>query len=155
MASENILTEEGKKKLEAELHHLETEGRAEIGERIKTAREFGDISENSEYDEAKNAQGLMEARIAEITRILSEATVVSTDKKSGTVGIGSTVTVKMGGRERKFSIVGSAESDITNNKISNESPVGNALIGHKAGDEVVSVGPTGKKVSLSIEKVEN
>lgn len=155
MANENILTEEGKKKLEDELHRLETEGRAEIGERIKTAREFGDISENSEYDEAKNAQGLMEARIAEITRILSEATVVATDKASGTVGIGSVVTVDMAGRERTFSIVGSAESDITANKISNESPVGHALLGHKEGDEVVSVGPSGREVHLTIKKVQN
>ena len=79
MASNDyILTEEGRAKLEEELHYLETEKRAEIGERIKVAREFGDISENSEYDDAKNEQGMMEARIAEITRILSEATVVTT-----------------------------------------------------------------------------
>ena len=75
-----ILTQEGKDKLEEELHFLETEKRAEIGERIKVAREFGDISENSEYDDAKNEQGMMEARIAEISRILSEATVVNTPK---------------------------------------------------------------------------
>ena len=75
-----ILTEEGKTKLEEELHYLETEKRAEIGERIKVAREFGDISENSEYDDAKNEQGMMEARIAEITRILGDATVVSAPK---------------------------------------------------------------------------
>ena len=77
-----ILTEEGKAKLEEELHYLETEKRAEIGERIKVAREFGDISENSEYDDAKNEQGMMEARIAEITRILGDATVVSAPKRS-------------------------------------------------------------------------
>ena len=77
-----ILTQEGKDKLEEELHFLETEKRAEIGERIKVAREFGDISENSEYDDAKNEQGMMEARIAEISRILSEATVVNTPKRS-------------------------------------------------------------------------
>lgn len=92
-----ILTQEGKDKLEEELHFLETEKRAEIGERIKVAREFGDISENSEYDDAKNEQGMMEARIAEISRILSEATVVNTPKRSNSVHIGSTVTVDMGG----------------------------------------------------------
>ena len=97
-----ILTQEGKDKLEEELHFLETEKRAEIGERIKVAREFGDISENSEYDDAKNEQGMMEARIAEISRILSEATVVNTPKRSSKVNIGSTVTVDMGGRERVF-----------------------------------------------------
>ena len=92
-----ILTQEGKDKLEEELHFLETEKRAEIGERIKVAREFGDISENSEYDDAKNEQGMMEARIAEISRILSEATVVNTPKRSNSVHIGSTVTVDMVG----------------------------------------------------------
>ena len=94
MANDNyVLTEEGKKKLEEELHYLENEKRAEIGERIKVAREFGDISENSEYDDAKNEQGMMEARIAEISRILSEATVVNAPKRSSKVNIGSTVTV--------------------------------------------------------------
>ena len=88
MANDNfILTQEGKDKLEEELHYLETEKRAEIGERIKVAREFGDISENSEYDDAKNEQGMMEARIAEISRILSEATVVNTPKRSSKVNI--------------------------------------------------------------------
>ena len=81
MADQNILTEEGKQKLEDELHYLETEKRAEVGERIRVAREFGDISENSEYDDAKNEQGLMEARIAEITNILANATVVATSKR--------------------------------------------------------------------------
>ena len=131
-----ILTQEGKDKLEEELHFLETEKRAEIGERIKVAREFGDISENSEYDDAKNEQGMMEARIAEISRILSEATVVNTPKRSSKVNIGSTVTVDMGGRERVFTIVGGAESDVAAGKISNESPVGAALLGHKKGDLV-------------------
>ena len=134
MADNNfILTPEGKENLEAELHYLETEKRAEIGERIKVAREFGDISENSEYDDAKNEQGMMEARIAEISRILSEATVVNTPKRSNNVHIGSTVTVDMGGRERVFTIVGGAESDAAAGKISNESPVGSALLGRKKG----------------------
>ncbi|MEG0217754.1 MAG: transcription elongation factor GreA, partial [Raoultibacter sp.] len=88
-----ILTAEGKVKLEEELHYLENEKRSEIGERIKVAREFGDISENSEYDDAKNEQGMMEARIAEITHILGDATVVTTPKRSTKVNIGSTVIV--------------------------------------------------------------
>ena len=137
MADSNfILTQEGKDKLEEELHFLETEKRAEIGERIKVAREFGDISENSEYDDAKNEQGMMEARIAEISRILSEATVVNAPKRSNSVHIGSTVTVNMGGRERVFTIVGGAESDSAAGRISNESPVGHALLGKKVGDVV-------------------
>ena len=138
MADNNyILTPEGRQKLEEELHYLETEKRAEVGERIKVAREFGDISENSEYDDAKNEQGMMEARIAEIGRILSEATVVEAPKRSSKVTIGSTVTVDMGGRERVFTIVGGAEADVAAGKISNESPVGKALLGRKTGDIVV------------------
>ena len=156
MANENyVLTQEGKEKLEEELHYLETEKRAEIGERIKVAREFGDISENSEYDDAKNEQGMMEARIAEISRILSEATVVNTPKRSNKVNIGSTVTVNMGGRERVFTIVGGAESDVAAGKISNESPVGSALLGHKKGDTIEATGPTGKDITMEILKIEH
>ena len=150
-----ILTQEGREKLEEELHYLETKKRAEVGERIKVAREFGDISENSEYDDAKNEQGMMEARIAEITRILSEATVVNTPKRSSKVNIGSTVTVEMNGRERTFTIVGGAESDVAAGKISNESPVGAALLGHKKGDEITTTGPTGKEIVMSVLKIEH
>ena len=150
-----ILTQEGKEKLEAELHFLETEKRAEIGERIKVAREFGYISENSEYDDAKNEQGMMEARIAEISRILSEATVVTVPKRSSKVNIGSSVTVDMDGRERVFTIVGGAESDAAAGKISNESPVGSALLGHKKGDVVETQGPTGKKIVMTIVKIDH
>ena len=156
MANDNyVLTEEGKKKLEEELHYLENEKRAEIGERIKVAREFGDISENSEYDDAKNQQGMMEARIAEISRILSEATVVNAPKRSSKVNIGSTVTVDMNGRERVFTIVGGAESDAHEGKISNESPVGQALLGCKKGDEVTTTGPTGRDIKLTVIKIEH
>lgn len=152
--SNYILTQEGRDKLEEELHYLETEKRAEVGERIKVAREFGDISENSEYDDAKNEQGMVEARIAEITRILSEATVVNTPKRSSKVNIGSVVTVEMNGRERVFAIVGAAESDVAVGKISNESPVGSALLGRKKGDSIKTVGPTGKKIEMTILKIE-
>ncbi len=149
-----ILTKEGREKLEEELAYLENEKRAEIGERIKVAREFGDISENSEYDDAKNEQSAVEARIAEINRILSEATVVNTPKRSTKVNIGSTVTVDMNGQERVFSIVGAAESDVAEGKISNESPVGSALLGHKKGDEIETVGPTGRDINMTILKIE-
>ena len=156
MTNDNfILTPEGREKLEEELHYLETEKRAEIGERIKVAREFGDISENSEYDDAKNEQGMVEARIAEIGRILSEATVVTAPKRSTKVNIGSTVTVDMGGKERVFSIVGAAESDVAEGKISNESPVGAALIGHKKGEEIETTGPTGRVINMTILKIEH
>lgn len=154
MADSNyILTPEGREKLEEELHYLETEKRAEIGERIKVAREFGDISENSEYDDAKNEQGMMEARIAEITRILSEATVVSAPKRSSKVTIGSSVTVKMNGAERVLTIVGAAESDAANGKISNESPIGAALLGHKKGETFTVTGPTGKSTEIEVIKI--
>ena len=149
-----ILTEEGKQKLEEELHILETERRAEVGERIKVAREFGDISENSEYDDAKNEQAQLEARIAEINRILGDATIVTTSKRSKSVGIGSVVTVIMDGKERVFNIVGAAESNVREGKISNESPVGAALLGHKKGDQVSAVGPTGRNIEMTIEKIQ-
>ena len=151
---EKVLTPEGKAKLEEELHYLETEKRAEIGERIKVAREFGDISENSEYDDAKNEQGMVEARIAEINMILSEATIVESSKRSRNVSIGSTVYVTMNGAERTFTIVGAAESSVSEGKISNESPVGAALLGHKKGDTVLAVGPTGREITLVINKIE-
>ncbi len=155
MEKDYILTEEGKAKLEEELHYLETEKRAEIGERIRVAREFGDISENSEYDDAKNEQAMMETRIAEITRILGDATVVATPKRSTKVNIGSTVTVDMGGNERVFTIVGGAEADSAAGKISNESPVGSALLGHKKGDAVEATGPTGRVITMTILKIEH
>ena len=137
MADNYILTPEGKQQLEEELHYLETEKRAEVGERIKVAREFGDISENSEYDDAKNEQGMLEARIAEITRILGEATVVATPKRSNSAHIGST------------------EADSHAGKISNESPVGAALLAHKKGDEIETTGPTGRVIKMKIVNIEH
>ena len=155
MANEIVLTPEGKQKLEEELHFLETEKRAEVGERIRVAREFGDISENSEYDDAKNEQGLMEARIAQINDILSNAVLVEAPKRSNRVNIGSTVTVDMDGRERVFTIVGAAEADVSSGKISNESPVGAALLGGKKGDHFTAEGPTGRVIEMDIVKIEH
>ena len=155
MANEIVLTPEGKQKLEEELHFLETEKRAEVGERIRVAREFGDISENSEYDDAKNEQGLMEARIAQINDILSNAVLVEAPKRSNRVNIGSTVTMDMGGRERVFTIVGAAEADVSSGKISNESPVGAALLGGKKGDHFTAEGPTGRVIEMDIVKIEH
>lgn len=148
--SEIILTEEGKQDLLDELHYLETEKRAEVGERIKIAREFGDISENSEYDDAKNEQAMMEGRIAEINRILQEATIISASKKGSKINIGNTVTVEMNGAERVFTIVGGAESNVAAGKISNLSPVGQALLGSKKGDTVTAVGPNGRETQIKI-----
>ena len=155
MATEIVRTPEGKQKLEEELHFLETEKRAEVGERIRVAREFGDISENSEYDDGKNEQGLMEARIAQINDILSNAVLVEAPKRSNRVNIGSTVTVDMGGRERVFTIVGAAEADVSSGKISNESPVGAALLGGKKGDHFTAEGPTGRVIEMDIVNIEH
>lgn len=153
--SEYVLTKEGKKQLEDELTYLEKDKRAEVGERIRIAREFGDISENSEYDDAKNESAMLESRIAEINRILSEATVVDGPVDKDTVSIGSKVTLDWGGKKRTFTIVGAAESDISVEKISNESPVGAALIGHKKGDAVSATGPTGREINMTILKIEH
>ena len=153
MSKEMLLTQEGKEKLEQELHYLENEKRAEVGERIKIAREFGDISENSEYDDAKNEQAMVEGRIAEITQILANATIVDAPKRSTKAIIGSTVTVQCAdGRERDFKVVGTAEADSSAGKISNESPVGAAILGHKKGDHISLEGPTGKKIEFTILK---
>ena len=149
-----VLTQEGKEKLEEERRYLETEKRAEVGERIRVAREFGDISENSEYDDAKNEQGMVEARIAEINHILSEATVVVAPKRSQKVNIGSTVTILLNGEEKVYTIVGAAESNVRQGKISNESPVGAALLGHKKDDEITTYGPTGREIVMKVIKVE-
>ncbi len=154
MSREIILTEEGRDDLKVELEELETVKRAEVGERIKNAREFGDITENSEYDDAKNEQAWLESRIIEINQILANATVVEAPKRSNKVAIGNKVTVQiLGGAEREFTLVGAAEADAAKGKISNESPVGAALIGAHKGDEVTAEGPTGKEIKFTILKI--
>ncbi len=151
--SGNVITEAGKKQLEEELAYLEGDKRAEVGERIRVAREFGDISENSEYDDAKNEQAQLENRIAEINRILSEVVVVDAPVDDDHIHIGSTVTLDWGGRERVFTIVGGAESNVHEGKISNESPVGAALLGHVEGDTVTATGPTGREIRATILRI--
>lgn len=153
-ANDVVLTADGKAKLEEELRYLETDKRDEVGERIRIAREFGDISENSEYDDAKNEQAILEQRIAEINDVLANAQVVDTPKKGNRVVIGSTVTLADDdGRERVFTIVGGAEADSAQDKISNESPVGAAVLGHKKGDVIEYEGPTGRKMKFTLTKV--
>ena len=134
-----LLTSEGLKALQDEREHLKTVTRNEIAEKIKIARGFGDLSENSEYDEAKNEQAKIEARIVELEAMLKNAKVIDDmDIAEGTITIGCTV--KLYDCEFKeeivYTIVGSAESDPLEFKISDESPIGAALIGHVAGDEV-------------------
>lgn len=144
MAKDNVLTAEGKKKLEDELYNLENVERAEVIERIKEAKSFGDLSENSEYDEAKKAQGMVEGRIQEITRILENASVIEIPKRITRVSIGTTVVIKdtASGNEIELKIVGSAECEPAKMEISDESPVGAALVGLKKG-EIASVDTPG------------
>ncbi|WP_055665235.1 transcription elongation factor GreA [Desnuesiella massiliensis] len=136
-----IMTYEGVKKLEEELEYLKTVKRKEITEKIKVALGYGDLSENSEYDEAKNEQAFVEGRIASLENMLKNASVIDESEIStDTVSVGSIVKVKdyEFDEEVEYTIVGSAEADPMNFRISNESPVGNALVGKKIG-EVVEV----------------
>lgn len=136
---ENLLTLSGLAKLEEELEYLRATKRAEVAQRIKQALAFGDISENSEYDEAKNEQAFVEGRIAQLENILKTAKVIDDeDINTDIVNVGAKVLLKDEefDDEMEYTIVGSAEADPMNLKISNESPVGKALIGRKAGDVV-------------------
>lgn len=135
MSKPVILTYEGLKKLEEELEYLKTVKRAEVAEKIKQARAFGDLSENSEYDEAKNEQAFIEGRIATLEAMLKNAKVIDEeDIKLDQVSIGCTVKVydESYNEEVEYTIVGSAEADPMNNKISDESPIGKALLGKKS-----------------------
>ena len=155
MAERVFLTKEGKEELEKELKVLVLEKRVEITERIKIARDFGDLSENAEYDAAKNEQARIEARINEIETMLKYAEIIEeTGKKKGVISLGSTVDVidKTYDEEMTFKIVGTTEADVTQGKISNESPIGNALLNRKLGETVEIVVPEGK-IILEIKKV--
>lgn len=136
---EVILTREGYEKLTAEIEYLQTEKRREIAERIRIAREFGDIAENAEYDDAKNEQAMLEHRITTLEERLVEARVVAEDEIStDVVSIGSTVRLKdiEGKSTVEYHIVGSAEANPEERKLSNESPVGRAIMGRKKGETI-------------------
>jgi transcription elongation factor GreA len=157
MAREVVLTPEGFDKLKAEIEHLRTAKRREVAERIKEAREFGDISENAEYDHAKNEQAMLEARIAQLEDKLRHASIIDENQiETGVVSVGTKVRVKdqKSGQSVLYQIVGSAEADPSENKLSNESPVGSALIGHKRGDLVTVSVPRGPNRKLKITKIE-
>lgn len=143
---EVILTVEGLKKLEQELEHLKTVRRREVAERIKQAREFGDISENSEYEDAKNEQAFIEGRILTLEKSLRNARLVDENElKDDAVHIGSTVRIKdlQEGETMEFTVVGSSEANPDDKKISNESPVGKAILGKKTGNTVDVTTPSG------------
>jgi transcription elongation factor GreA len=157
MPKDVILTPEGLEKLKEELEELTTTKRREVAERIKDAREYGDISENSEYDDAKNEQAMLESRIAALEEKLRSATVVDAkDITTDVVGVGTAVKVKDGstGKSETYQIVGSTEANPAEKKLSNESPVGRALMGHGKGDKVTVQLPNGKARDLTIQKIE-
>src|SRR5919201_1300685 len=157
MPREVILTREGLEELKAKIEHLATTRRHEVAERIKEARAFGDISENSEYDDAKNEQAMLEKQIAELEEKLRSATVIDeSDVTTDVVSVGVTVHVKDQKTDKsvKYKIVGSAEANPAENKLSNESPVGKALLGKKRGELVSVPVPRGPARKLKITKIE-
>jgi transcription elongation factor GreA len=143
---EVILTAEGYAKLKREIEFLQTEKRREVAERIRVAREFGDIAENAEYDDAKNEQAMLEHKIAQLEeRLLSARVITKKEISKDTVSVGSTVRIRDVAAKQTFEyhIVGSAEANPAENKLSNESPVGKAIMGHKKGDVVEVAAPRG------------
>lgn len=141
-----ILTTEGHQKLEQELEQLKTVRRKEVSEKIKVALSFGDLSENSEYDEAKNEQAMVEARIAEVEQMLKNASMLDESGiTTDTIGVGSVIKIKhlKLGKEDTYKIVGSTEAAPLQKKISDESPVGKAMLGHHVGDIVDVEAPAG------------
>lgn len=147
MPKQVVLTDEGLKKLEVELDCLKTERRKEIADKIKVALSFGDLSENSEYDEAKNEQAVVESRIAHIEAMLKNVKIIDDDDvttDAASVGTRVKVLDVEFNEEIEYQIVGSTEADPDQNRISDESPVGKALIGHKPGETVYADAPGGQ-----------
>lgn len=144
-----MLTKEGFEKIEKELEELKSVKRKEVSDKLKVARSFGDLSENAEYDEAKNAQAQLEERIAKLENIIRNAQVVedeNADKDVITVGSTAKVKIKYPDGEtdnEEYTVVGSTESDLVNGKISNDSPIGKAMLGAKEGDSVEVIVPDG------------
>ncbi len=158
MVKDVVLTSQGLEKLKKEVEYLSSEKRKEVAARIKEAREFGDISENAEYEYAKNDQALLERRITKLEDKLRQARVVDAAKAAtDKVEVGSSVRVKdqKSGKSTLYQIVGSAEADPAENRLSNESPVGSALLGKKRGDVVAVDVPRGPKRKLKITKIES
>ena len=149
--SDQIISADGYHKLEEELHHLSTIKRREIADRIEKAKELGDLSENAEYADAKEAQAFNEGRISEITALLKNLTVVKNASRNE-VGMGSKVVVTVDGQEKEYTIVSFNEADPLSGKISNESPMGVALLGKKVGETVVVHSPKGQN-TYKISKI--
>lgn len=157
MSRQSEITPEGLKKLEEEIEFLSTVRRREVAERIREARDFGDISENAEYDDAKNEQAQLEAQIMQLEERLRRSTVVEdAGQDTGSVEFGSIVHIKDqdSGNSRKFQIVGSTEADLASGKLSSESPIGSALIGGKVNQIVSIPSPRGPEKQFKITKIE-
>lgn len=140
------MTQEGKEKLENELEYLKTERRQEVVERIKIARGFGDLSENSEYDAAKDEQAFVESRIVQVENMIRNAVIIENDDQNpDVVTLGKSVTFQElpDGEEETYTIVGSAEADPFEGKISNDSPIAKSLLGHEVGEELTVPTPGG------------
>lgn len=151
-----ILTPEGHEQLKSELDRLRTEKRREIADRIAAAREFGEIAENAEYDDAKNEQMMLEHRIAQLEERLGNARVINTkDVDTSVVSVGSVVRLRDVDAKAtvEYFIVGSAEANPIENKLSNESPVGKAIMGRKKGETVEVITPRGSKVKFKIMEI--
>lgn len=154
MAKQTLLTDEGLKNYEQELEYLKTVKRKDVAEKIKVALSFGDLSENSEYDEAKNDQAMLEARIAQIESILKNAKIIDESELTNEhIHVGSTVRIHdcEFDEDSEYQIIGANEADPFNGKLSDESPVGAALLGHKAGDTVIIETPEGEVKFIILE----
>jgi len=150
MKKQYQITADGKKELEAELIGLKAR-RGEVADKISEARDFGDLSENAEYDAAREEQGLLETRIAEIEDIVNNAEIIKATSKS-VIGLGSKVELKTGAKKVSYTVVGPVEADPIEGKISNESPIGMALYGKKVDDKVTITTPKGD-ISYTIVSV--
>ena len=151
---ELVMTSEGFKKLQEELEYLKTEGRDQAAEKIRVARGFGDLSENSEYDEAKNDQALLEARIAELEQQLKHVRILDESEMSGDhVHVGSKVRIEANGKEYTYVISGATEADPFAGRISDESPVGKAVMGLKVGEKGEAILPNGSTVIYTVLEI--
>lgn len=146
-------TKEGLKKLQTELEKLKKETRVEVAERLKRAKEYGDLSENSEYADAKEAQAKLESRIFELEGIIRNVAIIKKSNQKNTVTIGSTVEVQKGFKDFKYTIVGSQEADPEANLISNKSPLGKAFLGKKIGD-IIEINTPNGKAKYKVVKIE-
>jgi len=144
MSKKYLLTKEGLEKLNEELKHLVNDKRKEVIERIREAAAHGDLSENADYAQAREEQSFIEGRVQEIEDIIKNAEIITTNTHGNTVTIGSTAHIKTNGSEKKYTIVGSNEANPKENKISNESLVGKALLGRKVGEKFKVTAPAGE-----------